>query len=402
MAGILAVSSALPTAADDSVYPVTSPAEPGRTNTISVRWKKPRDGRPLAEVTGLDPVRLATLAAQSQPPTDWRRILAVHTGPRGAVRRDLPQLAGDYSFTNGVLRFRMAFPVNHGVEYRAEFHPAEFHGGGDDTVAYDRLYLLPPASDRDRPQTALAEVHPSAAELPENLLKFYLRFSGPMGRGDAYRHIRLLDESGAPVDLPFLELDEELWDPEQTRLTLLLDPGRIKRGVLPNEQSGSALAVGRHYTLVVDAAWTDASGRPLKSGFRRRFRVGPADRQSPDPEQWVLRPPVGGARTPLEVTFGEPLDHALAERLLAVHDVAGKPVDGSVSLSDSDRKWTFVPSTPWKSGVYRLKVGAALEDLAGNRMDRLFDVDLAGAAAGSTSGSAKAAPGGTARTFEVR
>jgi hypothetical protein len=69
------------------------------------------------------------------------------------VRRDLPQLAGDYSVTNGVLRFRMAFPVNHGVEYRAEFHPAEFHGGGDDTVAYDRLYLLPLASDRDRPQT---------------------------------------------------------------------------------------------------------------------------------------------------------------------------------------------------------------------------------------------------------
>jgi hypothetical protein len=52
--------------------------------------------------------------------------------------------------------------------------------------------------------------------------------------------------------------------------------------------------------------------------------------------------------------------------------------------------------------VYRLKVGAALEDLAGNRMDRLFDVDLAGSVAGSKSGSAKAAPGGAVRTFEVR
>lgn len=400
MAGFLASMVPLPVAAEDSVYPVASPAETGRTNTVSVRWKKPRDGRPVAEVTGLDPGRLATLAAKADPPADWRRILRIHTGPRGAVRRDLPQLAGDYSVTNGVLRFRMAFPVNFDVEYRAEFHPAEFNGFGGDQVAYDRLFLLPPASGRDQPQTTLAEVQPSAAELPENLLKFYLRFSGPMQRGDAYRHIRLLDESGAPVELPFLELDEELWDPEQTRLTLLLDPGRIKRGVLPNEESGSALVVGRSYTLSVDASWPDASGRPLKSGFRRRFRVGPADRQSPDPELWSIRPPVAGARTVLEVSFGEPLDHALAERLLAVHDLAGKPVDGSVSLSDSDRKWSFVPSTPWKPGVYRLKVGAALEDLAGNRMDRLFDVDLA--ATPSTSASAKPASAGAVRTFEVR
>ena len=45
-----------------------------------------------------------------------------------------------------------------------------------------------------------------------------------------------------------------------TRLTLLLDPGRIKRGVRPLEEIGGALQVGRTYTLVIDDAWPDAKG----------------------------------------------------------------------------------------------------------------------------------------------
>ena len=34
------------------------------------------------------------------------------------------------------------------------------------------------------------------------------------------------------IELPFLEIDEELWDPAMMRLTLFIDPGRIKRGAV--------------------------------------------------------------------------------------------------------------------------------------------------------------------------
>ena len=75
------------------------------------------------------------------------------------------------------------------------------------------------------------QVYPSADRLPENQLKFYLHFSAPMSQGDCYRHIKLLDARGKAVDLPFLELDQELWDPTGTRFTLFFDPWRIKRAI---------------------------------------------------------------------------------------------------------------------------------------------------------------------------
>ncbi len=50
-----------------------------------------------------------------------------------------------------------------------------------------------------------------------------------MSRGDSYRHIQLRDAKGKAVELPFLELGEELWNPDMTRLTLFIDPGRVKR-----------------------------------------------------------------------------------------------------------------------------------------------------------------------------
>ncbi|NIP93248.1 MAG: hypothetical protein GWO24_07240, partial [Akkermansiaceae bacterium] len=87
---------------------------------------------------------------------------------------------------------------------------------------------------RPGPRTTVTHVAPGADVLPFNLLKFYLHFSAPMTRGRAYQHITLRHHDGQPVADPFLELPEELWNPEMTRLTILLDPGRIKRGLLPN------------------------------------------------------------------------------------------------------------------------------------------------------------------------
>ena len=50
--------------------------------------------------------------------------------------------------------------------------------------------------------TSVTRVAPSQKVLPENLLKFYIEFSGPMNRGEAYEHLPLLDSAGKPIDLP--------------------------------------------------------------------------------------------------------------------------------------------------------------------------------------------------------
>src|SRR6185503_7799389 len=114
--------------------------------------------------------------------------------------------------------------------------------------------------------------------------------------------------------VPFLELDEELWDRQGRRLTLFIDPGRIKRGLKPREEVGPVFEEGKSYTLAVDREWLDAAGNPLQQAFRKEIHVGPADDKQPDPNTWHVDAPVRDTTDPVLVRFPEPLDHAMLHR----------------------------------------------------------------------------------------
>lgn len=274
-----------------------------------------------------------------------------------------------------VIRFTPKFPLTVGVTYRAVFDESQWATDQAVATLVSSVFRVPEPR-RGSPATTLTNVFPSGAEVPENLLKFYLHFSAPMSRGRVYQHIHLMDGSGKEIELPFLELDEELWDPEMKRLTLFIDPGRIKRGVRPLEEIGPSLEEGKLFTLVIDAAWLDAKGKPLSKKFEHRFRVGAPDRTSIIPENWELVEPVPESTDPLSVAFAESMDHALALRLLRVVREDGSPVEGTPKLTDSEKTWKFTPSQPWKPGAYKLVVPAILEDLAGNNVGKTFEVEL--------------------------
>jgi hypothetical protein len=197
-----------------------------------------------------------------------------------------------------------------------------------------------------------------------------------MRRGHIYDHIHLRTAAGKEVDLPFLEIDEELWDPGMTRLTLFIDPGRIKRGVQPLEELGPALEAGKRFTLEIDRDWEDATGSPLREPYRKSFEVVRADREPPNPAQWKIRSPQVNTRAALSILFSEPMDHALAQRMIRVIDAAGQTVAGSVVLSDEERCWTFTPVNAWQAGPHQLSIQTTIEDLAGNNIGKPFEVDL--------------------------
>jgi len=230
--------------------------------------------------------------------------------------------------------------------------------------------------ERRESTTVITQVFPSAGELPENLLKFYIHFSAPMSRGNIYEHIHLRDEDGKLVELPFLEIDEELWNPEMTRLTLFIDPGRIKRGVKPLEEIGPALEKGKSYTLEIDAAWLDNDGLPLRETFRKSFSVSAPDREPPAPARWKIKSPKAGTRDPLAVVFSKPMDQALALRVIRVANAAGRSVDGASELSDHEQRWSFTPQEFWAAGQHQIQVQNTIEDLAGNNIGKAFEVDL--------------------------
>jgi hypothetical protein len=152
----------------------------------------------------------------------------------------------------------------------------------------------------------------------------------------------------------------------------------VKRGVRTNVEMGAPLVEGRRYRLVVDTAWRDAAGAPLAAGYEKRFAVAPFDDRSPDPARWALHAPRAGTRTPLRIDFGEPLDHALAARMISVAGPGGAALDGVVELVREDRAWSFAPREPWGDGEHELRVAAALEDVAGNSVARPFDADRRG------------------------
>jgi len=287
-----------------------------------------------------------------EPPTGWSSVLAVYAG-----EGDVPPLVGDYSVANGTLAFHPKYPLAPGMHVRAVF--------GSKETSFDVPKAAPPAAT-----TRVLQVYPTTNVLPENELKLYIHFSAPMQNGDAWKHIHLLDSAGKAVELPFLEIDQELWNPEHTRLTVLFDPGRIKRGVLPLLEVGPSIQQGKKYTLVIDREWRDGRGAPLAEPYRKQFAVEAPDREPIRPAKWRITPPRAGTRDTLVVQFPEPLDSAMLQHAITVRGVAGK-----VEVTRGEMEWRFTPEQPWKVGEHHLEVQTALEDLAGNRVWRAFDVD---------------------------
>ena len=329
------------------------------------------------EVRGLG--RTAARRVQHFAPNDatWPRLVAVYVERSGADSASTPAVIGRYVVSGDRVRFEPRFPFAAGVSYRVEVDTSALRRGPEPgatrAAPLAHRFVLPTVTHERT--TRITGVYPSVARVPSNLLRWYIETLAPMEPGNALQHVRLTDEAGRDVSGAFLALDQELWDPERRRLTLLFDPGRLKRGVRTNVESGAPLVAGRRYRLVIDDGWTDGTGAQLASRFEHAFEAMEADRRSPEPDRWRLTVPRAGTRAPLQVSFGESLDHALATGMLAVLDPDGERVPGSVALAEGDSTWTFAPALPWLAGDYSLRVGGALEDLAGNNVVRVFDVD---------------------------
>ena len=294
---------------------------------------------------------------------DWHEVFTVRTD---AATDALPPILGRYTIEGGRVVFRPRFPLAPGTTYRALFRPEV----GEPIEAEFTIAL------EDAPATSVVAIYPTTSTVPVNLLKMYVHFSAPMRFGEAYAHVRLLDSEGEVVPDAILEVLEELWDPDRRRLTLLFDPGRIKRDLEPNLTLGLPLREDESYVLEIDARWRDGLGRPLGAGFTKAFSVGSADRATPDPTRWTITAPEASSLRPVEVLFPESMDRALLDHMIAVVTAEGSVLDGSVEVDSNETVWRFIPSSPWARGDYTLEVDPDLEDLAGNNLAHLFDVDL--------------------------
>jgi len=319
-----------------------------------------------ATVKGFDDRNLNSFIDLSE--NDRQRLLQVRVADAPG---EFPAVLGKISARDGELLFTPRYPFQPGLKYRATFDPAIL-GMSRPQLITD--FTIPAPSTP--PVARVLAIYPSSNQLPENLLKFYIHFSAPMSRGEAYERISLLDENGKLVARPFLELTEELWNPEMTRFTLFFEPGRIKQGLVPREELGPSLTIGHSYTLLVDGAWRDGENRPLIESAKKTFRIVPPDHTQPDPARWEINSPRSGSKEQLSIHFDKPLDHAMLGRVLSVRDASGRELLGTISIDEQEQRWSFTPALPWQRGRYVVVVDSILEDVAGNSIDRPFEVDL--------------------------
>ena len=333
---------------------------------LSVTLTSDQSATAAVRISGLSSRETDALRAAAFDEYHWRAFVRVTVDGQDAI-----PVAGKYLVVGDAVEFQPQFPFDPGRKYRVRVDPARLPSPRTDATTEVVVSLSPRI---DAPSTFVSMIHPAGDALPENLLRIYVQFSAPMAEGATVGKVRLLDETGHEIPDVFLPFETGLWSSDHTRYTVFLAPGRVKEGILPNRQMGRALTAGKHYAFDVSADWRDANGQPLKSGYRREFRAGPAIEAAIDPKTWQLWPSAAGTREPLSVTFPSPLDHALALRALSVSTAAGEPVAGEPGIDATDTKWTFTPAQPWRAGAYALTALTILEDPSGNQIGRAFEV----------------------------
>ena len=319
----------------------------------------------------LSPDLIAVLASSTRLSDLLKSVFRVIVAEVPSPGDSLPDVSGRYLLNEDEVRFIPTFPFDSDVKYRVIFDakPLGF-------LLTEEPLMLEFLIRSDKEAAALTEVthvYPSCDLLPENLLRFYVCFSNSMQQGRALDEISLLDSKGQPVPDALYRPPVELWDRTIRHLTVLLDPGRLKRWVGPNIELGPPLKAGQMYTLEIGSGMIDLTGRPLRELFHKHFLVGDPVRERISLESWELLPPATGSRQALVLLFRSPLDWGLLRQRITVRSAGGSVIAGHVVVDQCEKRWNFTPTSPWLLGVYQICVGSGLEDVCGNTITAAFD-----------------------------
>jgi hypothetical protein len=354
-----------------ALSPACRGAAPEAAAPLAITLATPSDApHAVVELTGLTRAERTALAAQPRSGAEWEQLFRVAVARPSTTSAIPPAVAGRYAITDRGVRFTPAFPLSPGRAFDVTVDLPRIRAGQPPLLTT----VVTPAASPVTSSTRVVGLSPSAATLPENLLRLYIWFSAPMGGGPGASHVTLIDEERGEVRDAFLPVvDGGFWNHDFTRYTLFFDPGRVKEGVL---RSGRPLMAGRRYRIRIAASWRDANGAPLAETFEHRFTAGPAQTAARDIDAWRIGSVAAGTRDVLTIAAPAPLDRAIALRAIGVTRADGTALDGDVALDATDMRWQFTPREPWTAGAYRVVALDTLEDPAGNRIGRAFEVPI--------------------------
>lgn len=304
---------------------------------------------------------------------DGNKALSVHfIGVSSAdyqiVKKENPSIAilGELNREGDTINFTPVIPLTNGLEYQI-FKDDQLVGVFN---IKNNTAVIAPRVDA---------IYPKLDTVPENLLKMYIVFSKPMQEiRNALDYIKVVNLNTQKEEFIFLSLETELWNAAHTELTLWLDPGRIKKDLIPNKTLGIPIREGNRYELRISPDWSDAEGVPLGKESLKKMVVGKRETQIPTTKYWKFTAiPPSETGEALDIHFGKPMDLMLTAKSLEIVDANQQTVAGDFIVNDHTASTIiFIPKKVWKKGKYTLLVERTFEDLAGNNMFRLFDTDL--------------------------
>jgi hypothetical protein len=215
-------------------------------------------------------------------------------------------------------------------------------------------------------------IYPTTDSIPVNILRFYIQFSAPMQEMNILKHIQLRNEEGKNMTGVFFENQYELWDENRTTVTLIIDPGRVKLGLLANNKMGRAFDEGKKYSLTIDSLLLDFNDQKLSNSFSKTFVAVKADTIAPDTKKWELELPKVNTYEPIVINFKDKIDHISVQTLIKIVKDNIK-VEGKITLQNGEQKAIFTPKNKWKVGDYQVIINPRLEDIAANSVNQIFD-----------------------------
>lgn len=280
-----------------------------------------------------------------------------------SLRGKEQHILGNYKKEGSQIRFTPVIPFSAGEEYQI------FKKGGV-------ILEFQIQHNTTKTQPRVVGIYPAIDTVPENLLKMYFVFSEPMQQSTkTLDFIKVFDNETKEEKSIFLSLENELWNLDRTELTLWLDPGRIKKDLIPNQKFGTPLVEGKSYTIKIQKGLENAKGIPLGKSTEKRIVVTKKDNVKPTIDSWQLTIPNLLTKEALGISLNESLDKFLLEETIQLYS-GDTLIEGAVMVSKKATSLLFIPKKAWEKGRYRIVIESRLEDLAGNNLNRLFDRDL--------------------------
>ncbi|MTI21321.1 hypothetical protein E1176_09850 [Fulvivirga sp. RKSG066] len=280
-------------------------------------------------------------------------------------------MAGTYSVSDSSVIFKPLFQPDARLIHTSYFSPDTFNRILNTNHDLTPLAVSVTFKNSEVEAAFVSRISPAADTIPANTLRLYVYFSSPMGLQNPYDYIKIIDQSEQELNKPFVELKEGFWNDTMTRLTLFFHPGRIKRGVGPNMSQGAIFKEGEHYKLSIIGNWQDANGQTIQP-FKKTFFATQPLRTSIDISNWVIDPPTDLSTDPVQIKTDRLLDEALVRRMIDMYK-NGEQVSGDWTIHK--KILSFIPKLPWSKGTYTIQINENVEDIAGNSLLKVFDVD---------------------------